>query len=74
MRAQDARKLQESYESALENYQLAIEDDPTETLNLEAKEHREILIRMFLEEGEPKGGPAPSTGPRGGSSNPGSGY
>lgn len=70
----DAEKLRESYESALETYQAVIEADPSETLNLEAKEHREILIRMFMEEGEPKGAPAPATGPRGGSSNPGAGY
>ena len=70
----DAEKLQKSYESALETYQAAIEEDPTETLNLDAKEHREILIRMFLEEGEPEEQPGPSIGPRGGSSDPGAGY
>jgi len=72
--AKDGEKVREAYEQAVESYTLAITTDPTETLNTEAKEHLETLIRMFMAETEQKDGNQPGSGPRPGASEPGSGY
>ena len=75
--SQETEKMQEAYDNAIDAYTLAITSDSTETLNVEAKEHLETLIRLFMSEGseQPGGGEGePNPGPRPGASEPGSGY
>jgi len=69
----DVEKAREAYGKAVEAFTYAIAADSSDTFNSEAKEDLEALIRMFM--GESKDGEGkPASGPRPGSSDPGSGY
>jgi len=72
-RQRNSGRVKESYNLAVEAFTLAIKADPTDTINQDAKEDLEALMRLSMGGSGSPGGKS-TANPRAGTSAPGEGY